>query len=36
MGLLGIAVTLLGPGALSVDFRLFGHREIIIPRSVRD
>jgi len=27
-----LAITLLGPGAFSVDARLFGHREIIIPR----
>jgi uncharacterized membrane protein YphA (DoxX/SURF4 family) len=27
------AVVLLGPGALSLDARLFGRREIIIPRS---
>jgi len=25
--------TLLGPGAFSLDFRLFGRREIIIPRG---
>jgi len=29
------AVILLGPGALSLDARLFGRREIIIPRSPR-
>jgi hypothetical protein len=28
-------VILLGPGAFSVDARLFGRREIIIPRSPR-
>jgi uncharacterized membrane protein YphA (DoxX/SURF4 family) len=27
------ALILLGPGALSVDARLFGRREIIIPKS---
>jgi uncharacterized membrane protein YphA (DoxX/SURF4 family) len=27
------AIVLLGPGALSIDARLFGRREIIIPRS---
>jgi hypothetical protein len=27
------AIILLGPGALSLDARLFGRREIIIPRS---
>jgi hypothetical protein len=32
---LGIAVALLGPGTFSVDFRLFGRREILIPRSSR-
>jgi uncharacterized membrane protein YphA (DoxX/SURF4 family) len=30
---MGAAITLLGPGAVSVDFRLFGRREIIIPRG---
>jgi hypothetical protein len=29
------AITLLGPGAFSVDRRLFGRREIIIPHSPR-
>jgi hypothetical protein len=29
----GAAVALLGPGALSVDARLFGRREINIPRG---
>lgn len=29
------AVALLGPGALSVDCRLFGRREIIIPHTPR-
>lgn len=28
-----IAVAFLGPGAFSLDARLFGNREIIIPRS---
>lgn len=28
------AIVLLGPGALSIDARLFGRREIIIPRPV--
>jgi uncharacterized membrane protein YphA (DoxX/SURF4 family) len=27
------AILLLGPGALSIDARLFGRREIIIPRA---
>jgi uncharacterized membrane protein YphA (DoxX/SURF4 family) len=30
-----LAVLLLGPGAFSVDARLFGRREIIIPPSKR-
>lgn len=30
-----LAVVLLGPGALSLDARLFGRREIIIPRVSR-
>src|SRR5262249_24707266 len=29
------AIVFLGPGALSLDARLFGRREIIIPRSPR-
>ena len=29
------ALTLLGPGAMSVDARLFGRREIIVPRDPR-
>jgi hypothetical protein len=29
------AIILLGPGALSLDARLFGRREIIIPRSTQ-
>jgi hypothetical protein len=29
---LGLAVALLGPGQFSLDFRLFGRREIMIPR----
>ena len=29
----GVAVALIGPGAFSVDSRLFGRREIIIPRD---
>jgi uncharacterized membrane protein YphA (DoxX/SURF4 family) len=31
VGVVALAVALLGPGALSVDARLFGRREIIIP-----
>jgi uncharacterized membrane protein YphA (DoxX/SURF4 family) len=30
-----IAITLLGPGAFSLDARLFGRREIIIPGRPR-
>lgn len=30
------AIILLGPGAFSVDARVFGHREIIIPASNRN
>lgn len=32
---MSIAITLLGPGALSLDARLFGRREIIIPEASR-
>jgi uncharacterized membrane protein YphA (DoxX/SURF4 family) len=32
---LSIAITLLGPGAFSLDARLFGRREIIIPEASR-
>jgi uncharacterized membrane protein YphA (DoxX/SURF4 family) len=31
-----VALVLLGPGAFSLDARLFGRREIIIPDSKRD
>jgi uncharacterized membrane protein YphA (DoxX/SURF4 family) len=31
-----VALVLLGPGALSLDARLFGRREIIIPHDVRN
>jgi uncharacterized membrane protein YphA (DoxX/SURF4 family) len=30
-----VAIALLGPGALSIDARRFGFREIIIPRTPR-
>lgn len=30
---LGIAIALLGPGAFSVDARMFGRREILLPGS---
>ena len=33
--IIAAAITLMGPGALSVDRRLFGRREIIIPHSPR-
>ena len=32
---ISIAITLLGPGAFSLDARLFGRREIIIPEPSR-
>ncbi len=33
---LGVVITLLGPGVFSLDFRLFGRREIVIPRRTRE
>lgn len=33
LAVVAVVVALLGPGAFSVDARLFGLREIIIPRS---
>ncbi len=30
-----VAISLLGPGAFSIDARLFGPREIVVPRDVR-
>lgn len=30
--IVAVAVVLLGPGAFSVDSRLFGRREVVIPR----
>jgi uncharacterized membrane protein YphA (DoxX/SURF4 family) len=30
-----VAVVLVGPGAFSIDARLFGRREIVIPRAPR-
>ncbi len=33
VAVLAVAVILLGPGATSLDARLFGRREIIIPRA---
>ena len=32
---ISIAVTVLGPGAFSLDARMFGRREIIIPEASR-
>ena len=32
---MSVAITLLGPGAFSLDARLFGRREIIIPEAAR-
>jgi uncharacterized membrane protein YphA (DoxX/SURF4 family) len=32
-GAMGFSITLLGPGALSADARLFGPREIVIPAA---
>jgi len=34
VAVIAIAVTCLGPGALSLDARLFGRREIIIPPNL--
>lgn len=35
LAVMSVAVVLLGPGAFSVDARLFGRREIIIPDGRR-
>jgi uncharacterized membrane protein YphA (DoxX/SURF4 family) len=35
VGVVALALALLGPGALSIDARLFGRREIIIPHVSR-
>jgi uncharacterized membrane protein YphA (DoxX/SURF4 family) len=35
VGVVATAIVLIGPGALSVDSRLFGRREIIIPPAPR-
>jgi uncharacterized membrane protein YphA (DoxX/SURF4 family) len=35
LAVISIALVLLGPGAFSLDARLFGRREIIIPESRR-
>ena len=32
---MAIAIAVLGPGAFSLDSRMFGRREIVIPPSVR-
>ena len=34
-GIVAVAIIFLGPGAFSVDARLFGRREIIIPPPLR-
>jgi uncharacterized membrane protein YphA (DoxX/SURF4 family) len=36
LAIICVALVLLGPGAFSLDARLFGRREIIIPNSKRD
>jgi uncharacterized membrane protein YphA (DoxX/SURF4 family) len=33
IAVLAVVVALLGPGAFSIDARMFGHREILIPRQ---
>jgi uncharacterized membrane protein YphA (DoxX/SURF4 family) len=33
---LAAAIALLGPGAFSIDSRLFGRREILIPHATRE
>lgn len=35
MGVIATSLVLLGPGSISVDARLFGRREIIIPPAFR-
>jgi uncharacterized membrane protein YphA (DoxX/SURF4 family) len=35
LAVMSLALVLLGPGAISLDARLFGRREIIIPESRR-
>jgi uncharacterized membrane protein YphA (DoxX/SURF4 family) len=35
LSVISVAITLLGPGAFSLDARLFGRREIIIPEAAR-
>jgi uncharacterized membrane protein YphA (DoxX/SURF4 family) len=35
MIIIAVALSLLGPGAFSIDGRLFGRREIVIPPSSR-
>jgi uncharacterized membrane protein YphA (DoxX/SURF4 family) len=35
LAVISLAIALLGPGAFSVDARLFGRREIVIPEAPR-
>jgi uncharacterized membrane protein YphA (DoxX/SURF4 family) len=35
VAVISLAIVLLGPGALSIDARLFGRREIVIPEASR-
>jgi hypothetical protein len=35
LSVMAVTVALLGPGAYSVDARLFGRREIVVPRASR-
>jgi uncharacterized membrane protein YphA (DoxX/SURF4 family) len=35
LAVISLAIVLLGPGAFSVDARLFGRREIVIPEASR-
>jgi uncharacterized membrane protein YphA (DoxX/SURF4 family) len=35
LAVISLAIVLLGPGAFSLDARLFGRREIVIPEASR-
>jgi uncharacterized membrane protein YphA (DoxX/SURF4 family) len=35
LAVISLAIVLLGPGAFSIDARLFGRREIVIPEASR-